>query len=177
MPYAVQLYLDEKTNNRIEAIKDALRSEEIPVDEETRPHISFAIYDTLSLEEFSRDLWSYSTSIAPIQIKFVSLGIFLNQKPVFFLGPKVNHMLLDRHQQFHEHFSDYDGELWEYYHPEEWVPHCTLALGLEYDELNEACRLLSGVDFPFSGRLESIGVLEFSPNRQLVEYGFDLKDN
>ncbi len=174
MPYAIQLYLDEETDKRIEVIKDLLRSEEIPVDDETRSHISFAIYDTLSVEEFTKELWSYSTTLKPIKIKFASLGIFLNQKPVFFLGPKVNHKLLDRHQQFHEYFSDYDGELWEYYHPEEWVPHCTLALGLEYDELNEACRLLSGVDFPFSGYLNSIGILEFSPNQQLVEYEFKL---
>lgn len=170
MPYAVELYLDQQSSERVRGLKEELKSRGIDVDEGTRSHISLSIYGNLNLMEFRTRLERFAEAQAPFSISLASIGIFATESPIIYLAPTVTMGLLQLHQDFCEFFSEYDGLAWDYYRPGLWVPHCTLAMNLDGSKVKEAVDIICRLRLPLYGILDKIGVLEFSPNKELFEF-------
>lgn len=167
MPYAIELYLDKETSMKINEIYSTLRESGINIDEGTRPHVSLCIYEYLPIVEFENDLKQFAKETRPFEVIFSHVDAFQTEQPVIFLAPEITPELLDVHRKFHDSFSKYGDDVWEYYKPKVWVPHCTLCMDLSQDMYKSATEILKGVKLPINARFEKIGTLEFRPNKQL----------
>lgn len=170
MPYAVELYFDMESTKKIEDIRTKLKENGIGVDEGTKPHVSIAIYENLDIETFRIKLQKFSYQRNPLDIILASIGIFASECPVVFLAPIVTSGLLKFHKEFHEFFKELGDSAWDYYRPEKWVPHCTLAMNIPGEMVSRAVELARHFALPIYGTLQRVGVIEFSPNKQLFEY-------
>lgn len=170
MPYAIELYLDNKSSEIIKSIREDLRSSKINVDEGTDPHITLAIYDNFKLDIFTEKLKQFSDRLSSEDVTFSSMGIFVLERPVLFLAPVVTKILLSIHSDFYGYFKKYNEKAWDYYKPGSWVPHCTLGIELTWEMVKRANDIIKDLTLPIHGRLEKIGILEFKPNRHLAEF-------
>ncbi len=172
MPYAIECYLDEKSSEIIRNIWTQLELNHINTDKGVKPHVSLMIYEEIPIENFKEKLLEFSKNIKPINILLSSLGLFCINSPVLFLSPVVSHDLLELHSFFNNFFKEYKDHAWQYYLPGKWVPHCTLALDITWDDVKKAMEICKKITLPLQVTLNRIGILEFRPNKQLVEYGF-----
>ncbi|MEV2267878.1 2'-5' RNA ligase family protein [Nonomuraea africana] len=75
-------------------------------------------------------------------LKLSSLGLFPGAEGVLFLGATVTHELLTFHNRVHAALANQSIKHWPCYLPGNWVPHCTLAVGLKREEVMRATELL-----------------------------------
>lgn len=170
MPHAVELYFDSESTKRIERLRTVLKTEGIPVDEGTSPHISLALYHDLQITQFHKELESYARTLKSFDIAFTSSGMFTGKESVLFLTPKPTEELLQLNRNFHISFTKYKADAVQYYLPEYWVPHCTLAIGALAEELANAVKILANEFEPFKATIESVGTLSFPPNKELERF-------
>lgn len=178
MPYAVELYFDKESNNHIRNILNFLKNNNIPLDEKTEPHISLALYNDLYDEnKFLKELYDFSLNIQSFKISFSSIGIFLTEESVLFFAPVVTKNLLNIHKKYHNTFSQYNYNTIEYYKPNNWVPHCTIAMNLTESQLTNAVEKIKDIFIPFSCNIVGIGLLKFLPNKKIKEFNIAKNDN
>ena len=170
MPYAIELYLDDESSTQVEKIQKKFQENGINIDKGTKPHVSLSIYQDIPLESFSKELKSFAKKIRPFEVTFSNIGVFTNDKPIIFLAPKITKKLLNVHTNFHYYFEKFDDSVWDHYRPSKWVPHCTLCMNLTEDMFSKSTKFLRDITFPIEARFEKIGILEFSPNKQLMKY-------
>lgn len=170
MPYAIELYFDEESKKKVDQIRNQLEFNSINIDKGTKPHISLAIYEDIPIERFKEDLQMFSNELKPFDITLSSVGMFVTQEPVIYLAPTVTKELLDIHEKFHIFFEKYNNQTWDYYLPGKWVPHCTLAMNLNDKMVNKTIDICRNSQLPINVKINWIGILEFKPNKQLIEY-------
>ncbi len=170
MPYAVELYLDNESAEKVDKIRNKLATEGISIDKGAKPHISLAIFEDIEIESFVRELQMFARKIKTLNVTLSSIGMFVTENPVIYIAPTVTKELLTVHSKFQDDFEKYKNEVWDYYLTNKWVPHCTLAMNLNSIEVNKTIEICSKIRLPMKVKLDSIGLLEFKPNKQLIEY-------
>jgi 2'-5' RNA ligase len=101
-----------------------------------RPHITLAVYEQLDCRDCEKRLAGLSERLDQLEIQATHLGIFFQPEAVLFLAPSVTEQLLDFHARVIETLKQDTGSCWDIYLPGNWVPHCTLAINLELEDLN-----------------------------------------
>jgi len=170
MPYAIELYLDDESISKIDKIRSEFKKNKINIDEGTEPHVTLSIYKDLPLDDFENKLKIFAKEIQSFKIIYSSVGIFTNDNPVIFLAPVVTSKLLDVHKKFHNYFKEYNDIAWDYYKPNQWVPHSTLCMNLSEEILKKSTGIISNIKLPIETIIEKIGILEFSPNKALNQF-------
>lgn len=168
MGYAVVLYFDAESSAKIDAIRFGLKNKGINIDEGVKPHLSLAVYDDLPIFDFENEFRLYARDVKAFEVVFPRTGEFRTAKPVIFLEPERTPELIETHEQFHAYFSKYDDLGWKYYKPGMWYPHSTLCLDLTEEMYKKAKELLNEIRLPIKVRIEQIGLLEFSPHKELI---------
>jgi 2'-5' RNA ligase len=135
-----------------------------------RPHVSLALYEKIDLAEFRSELETFADKTEPSSVTFSSIATFPTKEGVVFLAPIVTQELLDVHANFHRMFSRYRPEVSEYYLPNRWVPHCTVAMDLKSDQISRAIDVCRQVRLPIDGKFEQVGVIEYRPVKELFVY-------
>lgn len=108
-----------------------------------RPHVTLLNASTLDI---SPALVNTLQPLVGTELCFDSLAIFPGATSVLFLAARVTLPLLRTHAAVHELVPVEQTELWAQYRPGAWVPHCTLAFGLDATMVRTAFGLLH----PFS---------------------------
>ncbi|MFW6311942.1 MAG: 2'-5' RNA ligase family protein [Nanoarchaeota archaeon] len=172
MPYAIEVYFDDKSSNKIKEIRTKFKNNNINIDEGTDPHISLLIFQKKPLEKknFLNKLEAFSNNMTSLQMNLANIGIFNKEKSVVFLSPKVDIKLLEIQKKLYDCFKDSQDLVWDYYKPENWVPHCTLGMDLTDDMLVKASSLFKEIDLPIRIVFKEIGILKFRPNEEIVRY-------
>ncbi len=165
MPSALVLYFDESSEISIIRLWEALESEGISLDYSTdiRPHITLGIYDELFCQSCSKELAELEKQANDLSITFSHFGIFHEPEVVLFLAPTPTTELLEFHNRIHKNLADFSKTPWEFYQPGKWVPHCTLALGIQPDQFNKAIKVSTQLQLPMTVNTSEIGVVEFHP--------------
>ncbi len=178
---AVELGLDATAAGAVRALWDDLAGlglAESPARSGVRPHITLAVYEgggsgePLGVDPVRIEprLAAFAASLRPIAVRMSAIGTFPGTEGVVFLAPKVTRALLTAHARFHLRCADIGGACWPYYRPRQWVPHCTLAIGLAPEAVGAAVARCMGAELPISGHLTSLGVIRFRPGEhQVVE--------
>ncbi len=131
-----------------------------------------AIYDDIEIRRIEEEIYDFSKEFEPFYCSLPSIGLFMTERPVLFLKPVVTMELLEIHSNFHGRLEKYIEKAWGYYLPGNWVPHCTLVMDNNYDAIYKAINICKEVSMPIKAKVESIGLLEFKPNKQLLAYRF-----
>lgn len=121
-----------------------------------QPHITLINTQTMSV---TPTLLEVSATLLSCELRMDVLGVFPGPESALFLGVCATRPLLDAHAAVHEAVTEERTHGWEYYRPGSWVPHCSLALGLEGAAVGRAFSLLH----PFAGlpaRVAEIGIVD-----------------
>src|SRR5262249_16379816 len=124
------------------------------------PHISLGVSDNNKLNISSNELKEFSNSSQPLKVCLSSIGIFPTVEGVIFLGVTVTKELLGIHSKFYQKYPKWSDNIRSYYLPGNWVPHCTLAYGLNMKSIPEAIKICSNQALPIIGKLNEIALVE-----------------
>ena len=92
-----------------------------------------------------------------------SIGMFTDTKTIF-ASPIMNDGMYQFQKELCEHLKDFDTKGYEWYHPNRWVPHCTLALTKEDNDeaFYKASDLILHEFKKMSGKFVSIGLVKIT---------------
>lgn len=134
------------------------------------PHFSFHVadnYDGALLDE----LEALVPMVSPMTFKTAGLGIFTGAVPVMHLNV-VRHGALSRlHKALHSIGNKYGQSNMDYYAPNNWLPHITLAQGdFSLAQIPQALELLQTRDFNWQGQVVGFGVLANHQSEPTISY-------
>ena len=171
--YAIELYFDPALENQVLKAWNVLARRQIStqlIEIESRPHItlfSCSFIDSAKLESLVK---SFAAKQEPLPLSFSSIGSLPSENNVLFLAPTPSISLL----QFQSHFCDAlkeDGiEIGEDYRPNCWIPCCSVAQKVPKARVAEAFCVLRDLKLPVKGYAMDIGLVEFSPVRELFSF-------
>ena len=173
MPYAIVLYFDKSSENKIQEIWDTLADAGITNEFQAlniRPHITLAIYDELHCQPCDNKLARFANQANHLHMTFSHIGAFLQPEKVIFLSPTPTKALINFQASVHKHIVEDTHNPWEMYLPDKWVPHCTLALNLKEAQMNKVMSICTDIHLPIEMYANQIGAVEFLPMKSLYEY-------
>lgn len=173
MPYAIVLYFNEPSENAIKEIWDKLSQKNLSAnisEAGIRPHLTLAIYDELHCQSCEKELEKFSAHTACLNISAEHFGIFFQPETILFLAPTPTRELLDFQAGIHKCLASKTTNPWPMYQPGIWVPHCTIAMNLEKEQLLQAVASVADVRLPIELHATQIGAVEFLPIDELFKY-------
>lgn len=169
MPYVVELLLDDDAADRVRTVWQQLADAGLParyLDLELTPHVTIAVFDELDPAQARDAFASFAAEEMPEPISLYSPASFPTAEGVLYLAPIVTRGLLSLHSGFHERFAELDQPVGEYFFTGNWVPHVTVGLGLDDEQLAEGFRILRQAALPIEGTLDRLQLFEFQRDEQ-----------
>jgi 2'-5' RNA ligase len=178
----VELIFDTQLTERVRRVWQNLTVEHIPHKQhppEDLPHISLAICATM--ENIIEQFGDLAPKLSPFHVTFSSIGMFLiprglehpTESVVLFLSPKPTSYLLDANRLAAKELPGWNRDRWEIYHPENWVPHCTVAEHLAPEDVLKALTICKNTlcndtqNWPLTGRIQGARLINFGdPGQQ-----------
>lgn len=163
--YALVAYFSNEIEDKIIDIWKSLNELKISSygveNKERRPHITFADYDSLNLEEYLSDFELYFGKIEEISVNFSVIGSFVETRTLFLMDP-ANTWLRISHQEYHSHFNKYPAAIDSKYIPNSWIPHCTIASRLNENKMLDAYAFCTDNLKILTGSINEFGLLELT---------------
>lgn len=101
-----------------------------------RPHVSLLVSeDSGGLRACAARL---RRQIRPCRVVLVGPGFFPADPPIMYLAASPSAGLLDMHRRVSRTLAAGSVDVWPHYREGEWMPHCTLSMGVPRDRLGEA---------------------------------------
>ncbi|PPT05192.1 hypothetical protein CKA32_006397 [Geitlerinema sp. FC II] len=165
--YSVELYFDETSSERIRRLWAQVRSlaSGTPSRFHSRPHVSLAVLEAGNVSELSTLVSTVAMREASFELQFSAVGVFPTNAGVVFLAPVVTEPLLKLHRRFHQQLENVGATSIEYYKPDRWVPHCTIAQHLKPHEIVNAIDIVRSSDLFDKVTVCEVGLVEASPVR------------
>lgn len=125
------------------------------------PHFSYHVADHYDVEELEPILQEFAAQTAPFEVLTTGLGIFTGGiYPVIYANVARSPTLSAVNAALWSKVEAVSAGIVEYYHPEQWVPHVTLAHGdIRQEQLAEAIRVLSQWDFTWQIAVDNVALL------------------
>ena len=133
MQYAIELYYDKETENKLFELAKKIADEGIStkfLEWKTRPHLTLACFNDVEETECIEKLKIFAENHKAIPAYIGSIGMFNDTKTIF-VSPVMNSSMYQFQRELHETLIGFDAKGWEWYCPDMWVPHCTIALTRE----------------------------------------------
>lgn len=166
MQYAVELYFDKETEDELfrlaRRVADAGLSTKF-LDWKTRPHLTLACFNDVDEAKCAAQLRAFADDHPAIPAHIGSLGMF-NDTRTIFASPIMTQDMYRLQSELHACLKEHDTAGWEWYCPDRWVPHCTLALMREDEEnaFYKASELLLRAFQKLSGAFVAIGLVKIT---------------
>lgn len=169
--------LDSRTARRVVEIRRRLETDlgvRTPIRNHF-PHVSYQVarrYDD-AVTEAVRELAAVQE---PFSVTTNGIGVFSDSDPLIVYIPVVRDARL----------SAFHSEVWttgtavgegfqEYYRPDRWTPHVTLA-PVDRDEVSAVMELLSGYSFRWDVRIDNVAIIRGDAPNRTVEHHTPLAD-
>jgi 2'-5' RNA ligase len=175
VPYAIELYFDERTEALIRAIWEKLAQKGVSdrlVKKGGRPHVALAVFEDGDPGELSFQLRTMAKDQAPVEARFEILGTYCSADGVLFLCPVVSPRFFLLHSTIIKTLNPVVSGLKESCRPTRFVPHCTIAHGLDKENLTKAVALFSKKALPIIGQFSRIGLFDLASNEDRCIYPF-----
>jgi 2'-5' RNA ligase len=165
MPFTVQLDLDAKAEATLLGLAEALAGPGLATIRQLGDvhHISLAIYDDPPLEQFVPALAAFAETLAPFEVQLASIGIFADTTNVVFLGVVATDALLALHRRAHAALGAFRDLCWDYYAPDQWVPHVSVALDATDAATQAATAALLARWTPMEVGVRGVRLVKFRP--------------
>ncbi len=180
MQYAIELYYDKETENKLFAPAKSIADRKIStkfLEWKTRPHLTLACFNDVDETRCIEQLKSFSQNHERMSAYIGSVGMFCDTKTIF-VSPVMNSRMYQFHRELHEQFRDFDTNGWEWYCPDRWVPHCTIALTREDEKeaFFQASDIILRTFEKMSGQFTSLGLVKIIfPVKEI--YSVELSDD
>ena len=166
MQYAIELYFDPATEQKLSALAQRVADEKLStkfLEWKTRPHLTLACFNDVDEEKCIQRLKDFAKShkVAPAYIG--SVGMFNDTKTIF-ASLVMNKSMYRMQEELHKSLEDFDARGWEWYCPDHWAPHCTLALTREDEDsvFYRASDLILKEFQKISGEFVAIGLVKIT---------------
>lgn len=130
MQYAIELYYDKETESKLFSLAQKIADEKLStkfLEWGTRPHLTLACFNDVDEEKCAEKLKEFARQHRAVPAYIGSVGMFNDTKTIF-VSPIMNRSMYQFHAELHAALKDFDESGWEWYCPDRWVPHCTVAL-------------------------------------------------
>ncbi len=130
MQYAIELYYDKETEQKLFNLAKRVADEKLStkfLEWKTRPHLTLACFNDVEEEICIKQLKEFAQNHKRMPAYIGSVGMFNDTKTIF-VSPVMNNNMYQFQRELHEYLNDFDKKGWEWYCPNSWVPHCTVAL-------------------------------------------------
>ena len=130
MQYAIELYFDPETEQQLRHLSERIAEEGLSsrfLDWKTRPHLTLACFSDVDEAACSAALAAFARSRRPWPACIGSVGMFTDTK-VIFASPVMTEGMYQFQREVHQALHAFDTAGWDWYLPDRWLPHCTLAL-------------------------------------------------
>lgn len=127
--YAIIATLDSVFTNKIKELQNELTNI-IGINQlaGVAPHITLADYNELDVNLYTKKLEEFVVFQENISaVTFPTNG-------TIFLAPTITDELLRLHHSYHDYFKTFHDNPQSYYVPGKWIPHCTIANGLNSNQ-------------------------------------------
>ncbi|KAF3780419.1 hypothetical protein EJ110_NYTH38743 [Nymphaea thermarum] len=176
--YAVELYFDPALENQVLKAWNVLARRQIStqlIEMESRPHLTLLSSPLLDPQKIQSVVRTFAAKHEPVPLTFSSVGSFSSASPssgngLLFLSPTPTSSLLDLHRQLCDSLRKEGIEISEPYLPDSWIPSCAVAQDVPRSRIAEAFCILRDLKLPVSGYALDIGMVEFSPVRELFSF-------
>ncbi|OWM70673.1 uncharacterized protein LOC116214881 [Punica granatum] len=171
--YAIELYFDPALENQVLKAWNVLARRQIStqlIEIESRPHITLFSAPFVDPTKLENIIKIFSSKQAPLPLSFSMIGSFSNDNDVLFLTPTPTVSLLQFHSQLCDAMKKEGIEIGEESRPESWVPYCAVAQEVPRTRMAEGFCVLRDLKLPVSGYAVDIGLVEFSPVRELFSF-------
>ena len=166
MKYAIELYYDEKTEEQLYSLAKRVADVGLStkfIEWKTRPHLTLACFNDVDEEKCIEELKVFAQTHEKMPAYIASVGMFNDTKTIF-ASPMMNDRMYAFQRELHECLKEFDTTGWEWYCPNRWMPHCTLALTKEdeKDVFYKASDLILREFKKLAGEFVSIGLVKIS---------------
>ncbi len=166
MKYAVELYYDIETEKKLLYLAQRVADENLStkfLEWKTRPHLTLACFNDVNEQKCIEQLKKFAQNHKILLAYVGSIGMFNDTKTIF-ASPIMNKSMYQFHQELHECLNEFDTTDQKWYSPDNWVPHCTLALTQEDEDsvFYKASNLLLHEFKKISGEFNSIGLVKIT---------------
>ena len=164
MQYAIELYFDKETEQKLNHLAQRIADENLStkfMDWKTRPHLTLACFNDLDETTCIEQLSKFAKEHKKLPAYIGSVGMFSDTKTIF-ASPVMNNAMYQFQRELHKSLQDFDTTGWEWYLPNRWMPHCTLALTKEDDSevFFKASDLILREFKKMSGKFVAIGLVK-----------------
>lgn len=164
---AVHGLLDDRLRAIIAVLRSELADNGLASSLGFNAHLSLAICPRSSVSEIEAALDSLQP-IEPVTVRLTQLGVFPRPVGVLFFGLAPSIDLLGLHRAVHQRLEAAGVPRSEWYLPNLWTPHCTIAMPLPPSKVALALSLVRDATLPLEGSLESLEVRAISTGRLLA---------
>ncbi|KAG6578632.1 uncharacterized protein LOC111445566 [Cucurbita moschata] len=171
--FAIELYFDPALENQVLKAWNVLARRQIStqlIEIESRPHITLFSSPFLEPTKVESIVKNFASKQEPLPLSLSSIGSLPSDNNVLFLGPAPSISLLQFQSQLCEAMRKEGIEIGEEYRPGSWIPHCSVAQEVPRARMAEAFCVLRDLKLPVSGYAIDIGLVEFSPVRELFSF-------
>ncbi len=166
MQYAIELYFNQEMENQLSQLAKGIADRKIStkfMEWKTRPHLTLACFNDVNEAECIEKLKLFAENHPAMPAYIGSVGMFNDTKTVF-VSPMMTSSMYQFQRELHATLEDFDANGWEWYFPDRWVPHCTMALTKD-DDAEAFFRASDYILHEFkkmSGMFTSIGLVKIT---------------
>ncbi|CAN0857406.1 hypothetical protein LINGRAHAP2_LOCUS6743 [Linum grandiflorum] len=171
--YAIELYFDPALENQVLKAWNVLARRQIStqlIEIESRPHITLYSNPFIDPSKLESVIRSFASRQEPLPLSLSTIGSLPSDTNVLFLAPTPSLSLLQFHSQLCDAMKKEGIEIPDEYRPDSWVPYCAVAQDVPKARMADAFCVLRDLKLPVSGYGMDIGVVEFSPVRELSSF-------
>jgi len=165
----VVLYLDAATEALIKGVWAKLAEKGVSdkiLKQGGKPHLALSVFDDCDTGELALRLRRMAGQQKPVEARFEHLGTYCSKDGVLFLVPVVSPRFFLLHSTVFKLLGDCTGGMREGTKPNRYVPHCTVAYGLDKETLAKTVALFSNRALPIVGQFERIAMVDLSNNME-----------
>lgn len=134
------------------------------------PHMTLAVYDDIEPDLVVGAFRRVFDQRSAISVAFSGIRFFRNDFLILWARPASDRLLRQVHAALH---AEIDPTLChEYYRPDRWVPHCTIAMRIPHAVAEEAIRWADEKRPEFSVTFNAADCLRFHPVEVMSEILF-----
>ena len=124
-------------------------------------NLTLACFNDVDEQQCMRQLESFAKAHNAMPAYLDSVGMF-NDTRAIFASPLMTESMYRLQRELHECMKGYDTKGWEWYCPDNWVPHCTLAMTSEDEDdvFYKASDLILHEFRKMSGMFEYVGLVK-----------------
>lgn len=175
MPYAVQLYVDSQTEALIKQVWEKLAEKGVSdamLKKGGRPNVGLSVFDDADPGEISYRLRQLCKEQRTVEARFEHLGTYCTKDGILFLVPVISPRFFLLHSTVFKMLGDAIIGLKDGCKPNRFVPHLTVAYGLDKETLSKTVSLFSNKALPIVGTFEKIALVDLATMEDKCVYSF-----